>query len=152
MKKLLGLLCVLLIAQASAAAGKPATAMKSRCTPDNTKFHPVVCIDDVSDPSHPKVSNKEIHAAKWNAAKGPVYITWKSQSGNAIDMRIYKDPIKDVECYKPKLSSKDCDGDSCTFEVNPDAPRGNSAKCRYDVWLKGGPKVDPVVIVDECCH
>jgi hypothetical protein len=148
MKKLFGLLCVLVVAGGCAtggAVGKSATATAKGCTEITDPDGPVICVDDSVHP--PKLSNdgKKLHVHSKLAGGGPVYVTWKTSSGGALDIKVEPDPASGKKCYKSQWPWKYCSDDTCGIKVNPGAARG---QCQYNLWVNGE-KADPIIIVDE---
>lgn len=148
MKKFLGLLCLLLVAQACSTGAPVATAAASTltgCTEVQNPDGPVVCVDDSMSP--PKVSSygKKLYVHSKLASGGHVYVTWKTINGADLDMKVAPDTNSGKKCYKTQLFTKTCKDDTCRIKVNPSAANG---ECPYDLWVNGE-LVDPVIVVEE---
>ncbi len=145
MKKFLGLLCVLVVAQACFSGGAVGTSAVKGCTEVPYPDGPVVCVDDSVHP--PKLSSygKDLHVHSKLAAGGSVYVTWKTVTGADLSIKVDPDSSSGQKCYKVRILQKTCSGDTCIIKVNPAAAK---KQCQYDLWVNGE-KADPVIIVDE---
>lgn len=147
MKKFLGLLCVLLVAQACSTggpAGPPAATTLKGCTEVTDPDGPVVCVDDSVHPPTVSPFGKELHVRSMSSNGGHAYVTWKTMYGADLALKIDPDTKTGRKCYKWQWK-KTCENDTCGIKVNPAAARG---QCSYNLWVNGE-KVDPVIIVDE---
>lgn len=146
MKNVMGLLCVLLVAQACSTGSTGGTAVAAPaagCTEIQNPDGPLVCVDDSVHPPKLSAYGKDLHVHSKLASGGYVHVTWKTSSGTSLDMKV--DPASSGEkCFKSQFK-KTCSGDTCSIKVNPGAAR---KQCDYNIWANGE-KADPVIIVEE---
>ena len=97
---------------------------------------PIVCVDD----SGATLSvNPDPVTAHGKVNKVPVMIHWWTRSGGGtlgIDVR--PGCVTDVSCS----------GAHCTARTIP-TPGG--ARCKYDVWTDTKPRLDPDIVITDCC-
>lgn len=144
MKKFLGLLCVLVVAQACTTV-RPAGTSATGCTEVKNPDGPVACVDDSVHPPTLSSYGKTLHVHSKLTNGDQVYVTWTTVSGADLSITVDPDSSSGKKCYKVWLLHKTCKDGSCKIKVNPDAAR---KQCHYDLSVNGE-KVDPVIIVDE---
>lgn len=107
---------------------------------------PMVCVDDTGDRLH--VSPETVYAYDVHPNdKAPVNLTWFTKSGGG-DLRI---EFADEHC----VGRVWCNPNSglCQAKTLPLEGKDESAPCKYDVWMEGGrqPRIDPYVVIRDCC-
>jgi len=107
---------------------------------------PIVCIDDTGE----KLSAFPDTIYAWDVHpqdKAPVNILWFTKSGGGslrIEMND-KNCVGEVWC-NPRTGH-------CRAKTLPLEGKTQSEPCKYDVWIEGGkqPRMDPYVVIRECC-
>lgn len=151
-------LSLLILAAACAHTTQPAVPERSPrpaalveqpggCPPAvNRPEAPIVCVDDTGDKL--SVSPETVYAFDRHPQdKGPVNVLWFTRSG-AGDLRI---EFADDHCVgkvwcNPKTGH-------CRAKTLPLEGKTESEPCKYDVWIENGrqPRMDPYVVIRECC-
>ena len=117
------------------ASGNPCTAG----TGSGDRNAPIVCVDDTGPTLSVRPDPITVNDVGRTDAK-PVMIHWFTRSGaNAlhIDMR--------SGC----VTTPSCSGGHCTALTLP--MDGSDVRCKYDVWTDKHPRLDPTIIVTDCC-
>ena len=107
---------------------------------------PIVCVDDTGSVLT-AVPNTVYAFDRHPEDRAPVNVLWFTKSGGG-DLRIR---MKDEHCVgkvwcNPKTGH-------CRAKTHPLNGKPESAPCKYDVWIEGGPQevLDPYVVIRECC-
>ena len=104
----------------------------------NERSAPIVCVDDTG--ATLTVNPDPITVYDEGAGRAPVMIHWWTQSGgNTLGIEIQAGCVTDVKCR----------GGHCSARTLP--KDGAGARCKYDVWTDRHPRLDPEVIIVDCC-
>jgi hypothetical protein len=115
-------------------------------TPSADKQAPVVCVDDSGARLSVSPDPVEVHDVLESDRATPVTIHWWTQSGGG-DLRI---EMKDSGC----VAGLHCETGHCWANTIPRAAAGTAAgkkSCKYDVSTTPSNKLDPTVVVGNCC-
>lgn len=104
----------------------------------NERAAPIVCVDDTGPTL--TVNPDPITVNDEGAGRAPVMIHWWTQSGgNSLGIEIQPGCVSDVTCR----------GGHCSARTLP--RESANARCKYDVWTDKHPRLDPEVIIVDCC-
>jgi hypothetical protein len=97
---------------------------------------PIVCVDDTGATLS---VNPDPVTAHGKVNKVPVMIHWWTRSGGGtLGIDVHPGCVTDVSCS----------GAHCTARTIP-TPGG--ARCKYAVWTDTKPKLDPDIVITDCC-
>jgi hypothetical protein len=132
---------VLAACASSGSSGGSGTQLANPCrTGPGTaeRSAPIVCVDDTGATLTVNPDPIEVHDE--GAGRAPVVIHWWTRSGSN-DLGIEIEP----GC----VTAVNCRGGHCMARTLP--KDGGSARCKYDVWTGKHPRLDPEVIIVDCC-
>lgn len=99
---------------------------------------PIVCVDDSGATLSVNPDPVEVHDEA--AGRAPVVIHWWTRSGGGeLGIEVQPGCVTDVNCR----------GAHCMARTLPKDDGG--ARCKYDVWTATHPRLDPEVIIVDCC-
>lgn len=98
---------------------------------------PIVCVDDSGSTLSVHPDPVTVHRRSGGA---PVMIHWWTRSGGGVlGIEIQAGCVTEVNCNGPHCSARTLPGDT------------GGARCKYDVWTDTKPRLDPEVIIVDCC-
>jgi hypothetical protein len=101
---------------------------------------PIVCVDDTG--AMLRVSPDPVVADDRHGGR-PVVIHWWTTSGGG-ELRI--------EGVDACLTNVECSGDHCMAKT-VDVPEAEAwVRCKYDVWTNAENRLDPDIVITECCR
>jgi hypothetical protein len=100
---------------------------------------PIVCVDDTG--STLSVAPDPVTAFDRDAGGQPVMIHWWLKSGgNDLDIDVKPGCVTD----------KHCENGHCFARTLPKSVKGD-VTCKYDVWTTRQPRLDPAIVLTDCC-
>jgi hypothetical protein len=110
------------------------------------KQAPVVCVDDTRARLSVSPDPVEAHDVLATDRATPVTIHWWTESGTgALGIE-----MKDRGC----VTGLQCETGHCWAQTIPRAAAGTATgkkNCKYDVWTTPTNRLDPTVVVGNCC-
>lgn len=100
---------------------------------------PIVCVDDTGATLSVNPDPVTVHDVG-QADRQPVMIHWWTRSGGGE---------LGIEVRPGCVTKVTCRGAHCTARTLPAEASG--ARCKYDVWTAKHPRLDPEIIIDDCC-
>ena len=121
-----------------------------RANPCNTgagkddRHAPIVCVDDLGGTLSVNPDPINVHdEGRGSGGRGngePVIIHWWTRSGTGdLGIQVADGCVTDVNCR----------GAHCMAKTLP--KDGSGARCKYDVWTAKHPRLDPEIIIVDCC-
>lgn len=100
---------------------------------------PIVCVDDTGETLSVNPDPITVHDVG-KSDRQPVVLHWWTRSGgNVLNVEIADGCVTDV----------DCKGGHCKAKTRETDASG--ARCKYDVWTDKHPRLDPDIIIVDCC-
>lgn len=100
---------------------------------------PIVCVDDLGGTLSVNPDPIRAHDVG-QSDRQPVVIHWWTRSGGGE---------LGIEVAPGCVTNVTCRGAHCTARTLPTDAAG--ARCKYDVWTAKHPRLDPEIIIDDCC-
>ncbi|HEV7238084.1 MAG TPA: hypothetical protein VGQ36_02510 [Thermoanaerobaculia bacterium] len=121
---------------------KPINPFSNPCNTGKGKADrnaPIVCVDDTGETLSVDPDPINVHDVDATDRK-PVIIQWRTRSGSKdLNVEIAEGCVTDVECKDGHCKAKTRETDA------------SGARCKYDVWTSKHPRLDPEVIIVDCC-
>jgi len=100
---------------------------------------PIVCVDDTGEALSVNPDPIRVHDVG-QSNRRPVVIHWWTRSGsNDLGIKVADGCVTNVRCR----------GGHCMAKTKPTDASG--AQCKYDVWTGKHPRLDPDIIIVDCC-
>jgi len=100
---------------------------------------PIVCVDDTGEALSVNPDPISVHDVGKSDRK-PVIIHWWTRSGGGgLGIEVAEGCVTDVKCRGAHCMAKTRETDA------------SGARCKYDVWTEKLPRLDPDIIIVDCC-